>query len=85
MLYDAAQVARAQLALRRKLGLPDETFSAEDVISMLGDEIEQMRAAGRKDLEIARILRDAGILADETDVAAYRPNAYRPAKASSAR
>ena len=56
--FTAEQAATANTALRAALGLPPERFGLEQFVGMMSDEIEQLRAAGRTDAEIADLLRD---------------------------
>ena len=49
----------AQRALRDAAGLPDEDFPPKDFVRMIGDEIDALRAAGRDDAAIARIVTEA--------------------------
>ena len=53
------QAADAQTALRKALGLPPEQFSLPAFIGMVSDEIEQLRAKGKSDGEIAKLIRSA--------------------------
>lgn len=53
------QALAAQRALRVALGLPDETFPIAAFIGMLSDEIEQLRAAGKGDAQIAAMIQDS--------------------------
>lgn len=46
----------AQKALRREMGLKEETFLLPAFIGMIGDEIGKMRERGRSDDEIATFL-----------------------------
>ena len=57
---DAHQIAAAQTELRAALGLPPETFPVSSFISMVSDEIEQLRAQGRSDADIAALIQTAG-------------------------
>ena len=53
----ARQIAAAQTELRAALGLPPETFPLPTFISMVSDEIEQLRTQGRTDAEIAALIQ----------------------------
>jgi|GEM_PF-1101736 len=53
------QAAEAQTALRKMLGLPPEQFPLSAFIGMVSDEIEQLRAKGKNDEEIATLIADA--------------------------
>ena len=57
-MFNLEEAIRAQRALRQSLGLEDEMFPAEAFVEMISDEIEQMRAAGRPDSDIAAIVAD---------------------------
>ena len=52
----AHQIATVQTELRRTLGLPEERFSLPSFVGMISDEIEQLRATGRSDTDIADLL-----------------------------
>lgn len=56
--FTAQEAAKAQTALRWALGLEPEQFPLRNVISMLFDEIDQLRAAGKTDRVIAELLSD---------------------------
>jgi len=55
----AHQIATIQTELRRMLGLEEERFSIPSFIGMVNDEIEQLRAKGRTDPEIAQLMAKA--------------------------
>ena len=57
--FDEEQARRARLALREALGLGEETFPLAALVNMVGDEIGQLREAGRSDEDIARIIEGA--------------------------
>ena len=60
--FTADQAAAANSALRGALGLPAQRFGTEQFVGMISDEIEQLRAAGKTDGDIASILSmNAGI------------------------
>lgn len=59
MDFDLEDGMRAQRALREALGLGPERFPLPAFIGMLSDEIEQMRAAGRSDADVSRIIETA--------------------------
>ena len=44
--------------MRAALGLGEERFGLPDLLRMIGDEMQRMRAAGRDDEEIARLIRE---------------------------
>ena len=50
------QIASAQTHLRLELGLLPERFLLPAFIGMVSDEIEQLRAQGRIDTEIAELI-----------------------------
>jgi len=54
--FTAEQAAAATGALREALGLPPQRFGTEQFVGMISDEIEQLRAAGRSDGDISRLL-----------------------------
>jgi hypothetical protein len=57
--FSAEQVAMANSALRAALGLLPEKFSSRQFVGMISEEIEGLRAAGRSDADISRILEEA--------------------------
>ena len=57
LTFSADDAVAAQRALRQALGLPEERFPAQAFVSMISDEIEQMRAQGRTDQEVADVIR----------------------------
>ena len=57
--FSAEQAAAAVTALRSSLGLSPQRFSTETFVGMISDEIEQLRAAGRSDSDIAALLADS--------------------------
>lgn len=59
LTFTGQQAATAQTALREALGLPPENFPVQAFIGMISDEIEQLRAAGKDDAAIARLVSDA--------------------------
>jgi hypothetical protein len=58
-VFTVDQVAEANTALRTALGLPPEHVRLDRFLSMLGDEIGQLRAAGWGDGEIASLLSES--------------------------
>jgi hypothetical protein len=58
-VFTADQVAEASTALRTALGLPPEHFPLRQFVSMLGDEVSQLRAKGWGDAEIAALLSES--------------------------
>ena len=50
------QVMKALCALRAAAHLPQESFSAEQFVGMISDEIEVLREHGHKDAEIAFLI-----------------------------
>ena len=69
--FTAEQAATANTVLRRALGLGPESFSVEQFVGMVSDEIEQLRAAGQSDREIAALLAQAQIEVDPADLERY--------------
>lgn len=68
MDFDLDEALRARRALRDALGLGAERFPMPAFVGMISDEVEQMRAAGRTDDEVAAIVsRETGkeVTADE--------------------
>ncbi len=59
----AGQVAAVQTELRAVLGLPPEAFSVPTFISMVSDEIEQLRQKGFTDEDIAEVIRGSSQVA----------------------
>jgi hypothetical protein len=58
-LFSLDQAMAAQRRLRALLDLAEETFPLPALIGMVSDEIEQMRASGRSDVDTARVLSEA--------------------------
>jgi hypothetical protein len=58
-VFTVDQVAEANTAMRTALGLPPEHVSLDQFLSMLGDEIAQLRAKGWGDTEIAALLSES--------------------------
>jgi hypothetical protein len=59
--YSAGDAATANAVLRAALGLAPQRFGTEQFVGMISDEVEQLRAAGKTDADIARILADGGL------------------------
>ena len=57
--FTGQQAATAQTALRRALCLDPEQFSVPAFIGMVSDEIEQLRAQGKTDDQIAELIEQA--------------------------
>lgn len=57
--FTGQQAATAQTALREALGLAPERFPVSAFVGMVSDEIEQLRAHGRTDAEIAELIEQA--------------------------
>ena len=57
--FTLEEAIAAQRAMRRNLGLDEETFPVPAFVGMVSDEIEKLRSAGRSDGEIADIVRQA--------------------------
>lgn len=65
-------LAKAQNALRLAMSMPAERYAAEQVLSMLGEELELWRARGFSDEAFAAAVEDAtgislplGLIANE--------------------
>jgi hypothetical protein len=54
--YPIEQALRAQKALRDAAGLGPEMFPIEAFVGMISDEIQQLRAKGKTDAEIAALI-----------------------------
>lgn len=65
--YPLAEILKAQQALRESAQLPPELFPLPAFIGMVSDEIEALRAQGRDDHEIARIISSSSAI--EVDAA----------------
>ena len=57
--FSAEQAVRTQAVMRDALGLGPQRFPLQAFVGMISDEIEQLRAAGRSDAEIARLVSHA--------------------------
>ena len=57
--FTGQQAATAQTALRKALGLAPEQFPIPAFIGMISDEIEQLRAKGKTDDQIAGLIEQA--------------------------
>jgi hypothetical protein len=55
--FSAQEAVAVQRELRRSLGLEAETFPLPAFIGMISDEIEQLRAGGRSDADIAALIK----------------------------
>lgn len=70
--FSIEQALATQRHMRGLLGLPDERFPLPAFIGMISDEIEQMRAAGRTDSDIADLIGEAtGVRPETADIARY--------------
>ncbi len=70
--FSAEEAAAANKALRAALGLPPQQFSAEQFVGMISEEIEQLRAAGKTDGDIAQILaKETGVQLDPDLIGRY--------------
>ena len=54
--YTIEEALKAQRALRTLAGLGPENFPIQAFVGMISDEIEQLRALGHRDEEIARVI-----------------------------
>ena len=76
--FSVQDALAAQRELRKKLGLGEERFPMSAFMGMLSDEIEQMRAAGRTDAEVAAAIAHAtGKTLTPEDVAGHYVPANR--------
>ena len=57
--FSLAESLRAQQAMRDELGLPAEVFQPPQLVGMVSDEIEQLRARGWNDEKIAELITKA--------------------------
>jgi hypothetical protein len=66
--YALEDAIQAQKALRTMAGLEPETFPVDSFVGMISDEIEQLRAMGHSDQDIANVISGSSkieITADE--------------------
>jgi hypothetical protein len=59
VVFTVDQIAACSTALRTALGLPPEHFTTERFVGMISDEIEQLRAKGWSDGEIAALVHES--------------------------
>lgn len=85
--FTAREIATIQTELRAALGLAPEAFPISTFISMVSDEIEQLRKKGFADEDIAKMVRSnsqVDVSAEDIDrhyappEARGRPKANRP-------
>jgi hypothetical protein len=57
--FTGQQAATAQTSLRAALGLAPEQFSVPAFIGMVSDEIQQLRAQGKTDDQIAALIEQS--------------------------
>ena len=55
--FPVEQALRAQTALRNAAGLAPEMFPVEAFVGMISDEVEQLRAQGMSDEDIADLIQ----------------------------
>ncbi len=55
--FSAQEAVAVQRELRRSLGLGAEAFPLPAFVGMISDEIEQFRAAGKSDADIAAVTK----------------------------
>ena len=55
--FSAQEAVAVQREMRRSLGLGAEEFPLPAFVGMISDEIEQLRAAGRSDADIAGMIK----------------------------
>jgi hypothetical protein len=76
--FSAQEAVAVQRALRRALGMEAETFPLEAFIGMISDEVEQFRASGKTDADIAALIRETiGRDVSEGDIGVF----YAPPEA----
>lgn len=71
-VFTVDQVAEANTALRTALGLPPEHFPLARFLSMVGEEIGQLRQQGWGDAEIAALLSESTGSVVPADALAHR-------------
>ena len=76
--YTADQVALAARELRQAAGSSEEQFSAEQVLSMLGDEVRMLRERGFSDDRIADLLTGFDIDVTAADIQRSSTASYPP-------
>ena len=59
MMFTLDQAMKAQAALRKASGLPEESFPVQAFVGMISDEIEALRKNGKSDEDIAQMVRDS--------------------------
>ncbi len=70
--FSAQEAITVQREMRRALGLAAETFPLPAFIGMISDEIEQFRAVGRSDADVAALIRaTTGREVDPADIAKF--------------
>lgn len=70
--FSGEQAAAANTALRAALGLGPQQFSKQQLVGMISEEIEQLRASGKTDDDIVEILANkAGTRVDAESIARY--------------
>jgi len=70
--FSAQEAVAVQRELRRTLGLDAEAFPLPAFIGMISDEIEQFRASGRGDKDVAAVIRACiGRDVEPSDIARY--------------
>ncbi len=70
--FSAQEAVAVQRELRRALGLGAETFPLPAFIGMISDEIEQFRAGGRSDADIAALIKSTvGRDVDAADIGKF--------------
>ena len=83
VVFTVDQAAACNTALRTALGLPPEHFSTARFVGMISDGIEQLRAKGWSDVEIASLIKEStGSVIEADDLAKYYapPDLRRPAR-----
>ena len=56
--FSIQEAVAVQRELRRTLGLGEESFPLPAFVGMISDEIEQFRAAGKSDADIADVIKN---------------------------
>lgn len=69
--FTADQAAQIATALRREAGLEPQRFTAEDFVGMISDEVDDLRAKGKSDEEIASLIKENGANLSGEDIRKY--------------
>ena len=75
--FSAQEAVAVQRELRRSMGLGAESFPLPAFIGMISDEVEQFRAAGKSDVDVAAVIKSViGREVKPEDIAKF----YAPAE-----